>query len=328
MHHVTLPFTKRSARITQLLREWVNFVRLLSGREDAKIISKYFGAIRLLMFKTLEKINTPPKPFEFYTAEDLWTDEYTSQQMLSFHLNAEIDVSSRNAAFIESSVEWIVSYFKIGSASKIIDFGCGPGLYTTRLAGKHANVTGIDFSKRSIEYARKTAAEEGLNIEYINQNYLEFEPDTHFDLIFMIFCDFCALSPDQRKKMLEKFYTILAPGGSILLDVYSLPAYEEREETAIYETNLMHSFWSPNKYYGFLNTFKFEHEKVVLDQYTIIEPDRKRTVYNWLQYFSPDSLENEFKECGFSIHDFYANVAGEPFDPENQDFAVVATVDR
>ena len=53
------------------------------------------------MFEKLEKINERPKPFEFYTARDLWTDEHTSKQMLSLHLNEEIDVSSRNIAFVE-----------------------------------------------------------------------------------------------------------------------------------------------------------------------------------------------------------------------------------
>ena len=47
------------------------------------------------MFEQLEDINTRPKPFEFYTAADLWADEYTSSQMLAYHLNTEIDVSSR-----------------------------------------------------------------------------------------------------------------------------------------------------------------------------------------------------------------------------------------
>ena len=105
------------------------------------------------MFEELEKINTRPKPFEFNTTSDLWTDEYTSKQMLSFHLNEKVDISSRNAAFIEQSVEWIASYFNIGAGTKIADFGCGPGLYTTRLAKIQADVTGIDFSERSIEYA-------------------------------------------------------------------------------------------------------------------------------------------------------------------------------
>ena len=276
------------------------------------------------MFEKLEKINTRPKPFEFYTASDLWTDEHASEQMLSFHLNEEIDVSSRNAEFINRSVEWISSHFNVGAGTKIADFGCGPGLYTTRLAKKQADVTGIDFSKRSIQYAQEVATRNGLPIHYINQNYLEFETDDRFHLVLMIMCDFCALSPTQRKKMLTKFHAFLKPGGSVLLDVYSLKAFEQREETAMYEGNLLNGFWSLNRYYGFLNTFKYGEEKVVLDKYTLIEAARTRTVYNWLQYFSTEALEREFVECGFSVDKLYSDVAGSPFDPETTEIAVVA----
>ena len=72
------------------------------------------------MFEELEKINERPEPFQFYTASDLWTDEHTSKQMLSYHLNEAIDVSSRNAEFIHRSVEWIASEFNIGKDFKII----------------------------------------------------------------------------------------------------------------------------------------------------------------------------------------------------------------
>jgi cyclopropane fatty-acyl-phospholipid synthase-like methyltransferase len=276
------------------------------------------------MFEELEKINTRPKPFEFYTASDLWTDDYTSKQMLSFHLNGEIDVSSRNAAFIDRSVEWITTHFRVGVGTKIADFGCGPGLYTTRLAQKQADVTGIDFSKRSIQHAREVATKEGLSIHYVNKNYLEFETDDRFHLILMIMCDFCALSPTQRKKMLTKFHDFLEHGGFILLDVYSLNAFEQRKEATTYETNLLNGFWSTSKYYGFLNTFKYEREKVVLDKYTIVEPERTRTIYNWLQYFRPAELEREFAECGLTVDEFYSDVAGSPFNSENKEFAVVA----
>ena len=276
------------------------------------------------IFELLEKINHKPKPFEFYTASDLWTDEHTSKQMLSFHLDKEIDVSSRNAAFIDQSVTWISSHFKIGPGTKIADFGCGPGLYASRLAKRQASVTGIDFSKSSIEYAKQIANKEGLRIDYINQNYLEYETDENFDLIIMIMCDFCALSPAQRKEMLTKFHKMLNPDGSILFDVYSLNAFVKRQETAIYETNLLNGFWSDKKYYGFLNTFKYEKEKVVLDKYTIIEESRIREVYNWLQYFSPKELERELNESGFAIEDFYSDVAGSPYDLQSDELAVVA----
>ena len=90
------------------------------------------------------------------------------------------------------------------------------------------------------------------------------------------------------------------------------------------EANQLDDFWSANRYYGFLNTFKYEKENVVLDKYTFIEADRTRTVYNWLQYFSPEKLKREFLECGFSVDDLYSDVTGTPFDPKTNEFAVVA----
>jgi SAM-dependent methyltransferase len=276
------------------------------------------------MFEELEKINERPEPFQYYTASDLWTDEHTSKQMLSFHLNEAIDVSSRNMKFIDRSVEWITSEFNIGGNIRIADFGCGPGLYATRLAKLGANVTGIDFSGGSIKYAKEVADREQLNISYVNQNYLEFETEERFDLVLMIMCDFCALSSTQRKKILSKFYRILKPCGSVLLDVYSLAAFEQKKEVAAYEVNQLNGFWSPNKYYGFINTFKYHEEKVVLDKYTIIESDRTRQVYNWLQHFTPQDLEREFLAAGFSIKGLYSDVAGTPYDRKSGEFAVIA----
>jgi SAM-dependent methyltransferase len=276
------------------------------------------------MFEELVKINERPGPFEFYTAHDLWTDEHRSAQMLSFHLNESIDVCSRNVEFINRSVEWIASKFNIGKNTKIADFGCGPGLYTTRLAKRLANVTGIDFSGRSIEYAKAVAAREQLSISYVEQNYLNFETQDRFDLILMIMCDFCALSPTQRKEILSIFARTLKPGGSVLLDVYSLAAFDQREEVAAYEVNLLNGFWSPNKYYGFLNSFKYDEEKVTLDKYTIVESGRTRTVYNWLQYFAPEDLKREFLDAGFSVEELYSDVAGSLFDSKSSEFAVIA----
>ncbi len=276
------------------------------------------------MFKELKEIYSRPATFQFYTADELCANEHTSKQMLEYHLNESIDVSSRNKDFIEQSVEWIASHFGVGKSTEIADFGCGPGLYTTRLADRGVIVTGIDFSKNSIEYAKEVAAEKGLKINYVHANYLEFETEKSFDLTIMIMCDFCALSPEQRGVMLSKFHSLLKPGGSVLLDVYSLNSFNEKEESATYELNQLFGFWSPDDYYGFVNTFKYEDEKVMLDKYTIIEESRKRVVYNWLQYFSEESLKKEFKENGFNVEEVYSDVSGKTFNPESPEIAIVA----
>jgi hypothetical protein len=73
-----------------------------------------------------------------------------------------------------------------------------------------------------------------------------------------------------------------------------------------------------------LNTIKYHAEKVILDKYTIIESERTRQVFNWLQYFSPEDLEREFGAAGFRVTGIYSDVAGNPYDPKSSEFAVVA----
>ena len=276
------------------------------------------------MFKELKEITTRPAPFQFYTAYELWTNEHTSKKMLEYHLDETNDLSSRNKDFIECSVEWIVSRFGVDKNTEIADFGCGPGLYTTRLAERGAIVTGIDFSENSIKYATHVAEQKKLNIDYVLTNYLDFETTNSFDLIMMIMCDFCVLSPEQRKTMLSKFHSLLKPGGSVLLDVYSLNSFNQKEESASYELNQLNGFWSPEDYYCFVNTFKYEKEKVTLDKYTIIEESRKRVVYNWLQHYSKGALIKEFEENGFKVEELYSDVAGKAITPESKEIAIKA----
>jgi SAM-dependent methyltransferase len=295
-------------------------------RSNSLLVPVFWMTIRRLkLFQELERINQRPRPFETYTAADLWTDEHTSARMLDLHLDGSVDVSSRQTQFIDRSVEWIASRFEVGRETKIADFGCGPGLYTSRLARRGARVTGIDFSPRSIDYAKQVAALEHLDIHYVTQDYLDFDTEERFDLVLMIMCDFCALNPAQRGRMLSKFHRILKRGGSVLLDVYSITDFEQIRETATYAPNMFDGFWSPQDYFCFKNTFRYPAERVVLEKYTVVEMERTRTVYNWFQYFTPESLKQEFLESDLSTEEFYSDVAGTPYQPQSREFAVVAT---
>jgi len=276
------------------------------------------------MFEDLEKIHSRPAPFEFYTAASLWTDDYRAEQMLRFHLDDSIDVSSRNGAFLDRSAAWITQTFELGPGKALCDFGCGPGLYTSRLAQSGAQVTGVDFSRNSIEYARNQARSAGLPITYVNADYLEFTTEQRFGLITMIMCDFCALGPAQRQKLLAIWHALLAEGGAILLDVYSMAAFAERHEAHYCEKNQLNHFWHAQDYYAFVNTFKYDQDAVVLDKYCIV-PARgeTETVYNWLQYFSPDNLSDELAQAGFLIDQVFGDVAGGSFSPQQHEFAAV-----
>lgn len=63
---------------------------------------------------------------------------------------------------------------------------------------------------------------------------------------------------------------------------------------------------------------------MVLDKYTISKAERSRTIYNRLQYFSPEDLEREFMECGFTIENYYSDVSGTPSSLQSREFALIA----
>jgi len=275
------------------------------------------------VFSVLESVHRKPEPFSVYTASELWTDEHTSEQMLAYHLDGEINLSSRRTSFIDRSVLWMKTHFKLSGSSRIIDFGCGPGLYTSRFARFGADVHGIDFSPRSIEYARESATKENLRVTYAEANYLNHHPEGTFDLITMIMCDFCALSPTQRAAILARFKEHLSEQGRIILDVYSLRAFADKQEVSVCEKNQLNGFWSADPYFGFVTSFKYDDEKVSLDKYTIVERNRQREIYNWLQYFTPKSLEREAHAAGLKVDEVHGDVAGSPYDADATEFAVV-----
>jgi len=280
------------------------------------------------MFGELERINRRPAPYSCRTIEELWTDPHISEQMLRYHLDPSVDAASRPGELIDRAVDWISRTFALGEASGLVDLGCGPGLYTNRLARTGAAVTGVDFSSRSIAYAREVAERDGLPARYVHANYITWNPEDRFDLALMIYRDYGAMAPDDRRQLLGRVRAMLEPGGAFLLDLASLAALADQEEVSAYAPELMSGFWSAEPYYGFLNTFVYPEARVSLDRYEIVEPDRTRTFCNWTQYYDPDSLADELAADGFAVTELLGDVAGAPYDPASHEFAVVARPSR
>ncbi|MCP4573842.1 MAG: methyltransferase domain-containing protein [bacterium] len=269
-------------------------------------------------------LQKPPLPFEPYTAETLWDDDHISRHMLAHHLDTDSEPASRPHGFIERSARWISDRFALDSGRRVADLGCGPGLYATRFAASGAAVTGVDFSRRSIAFARQSASEQGLAIDFVRADYLDSPLDPGYDLVTLVYCDLCALGPDRRRQLLRSCRDLLTDDGSLLLDVFSLQAFAGRQESASHGYRFMDGFWAPGAYWCFTSTHMYDPEHVVLDRYTIVEPRRIRRVYNWLQYFSRESLTAEFADCGLRVEEWYGNVAGADFDEEGDVMAVVA----
>ncbi len=278
------------------------------------------------MFELLEKINRRPEPYEFYTTPDMWNDPYVSGQMLKYHLMEDVDLASRNMDFIDRSANWIINEFKIGNETSVCDFGCGPGLYTARFAGTGADVTGIDLSESSIEYALKESLRNDLPVNYVIANYLEYDTNKKFDLITLIFCDFCVLNPKQRDILLAKFVKLLQPNGKLLVDVSTHHYFYNVEPTYNYEYVKANGFWSAESHYVFNHTFKYDGKKLLLNKHAIIEKNRTREFFNWLKCYSLPELRDLFSRHGLEITNCFGNIAGDSLNDDSNEMAVIAEV--
>ncbi|GAK82687.1 hypothetical protein JCM19238_230 [Vibrio ponticus] len=277
------------------------------------------------MFKKLEQATVKPTVWSQYTADVLWTDAHIAQQMLSYHLNPDIEAASRSFAFIDQSVAWLISEANLDANSKTIDFGCGPGLYTQRLKSHGiGTVVGLDFSSNSLNYATQQAQSANLDIEYHLGNYLDYSDTRKFDLISLVMCDFCALNPTQRSQLLAKFKTLLEPNGTIALDVYTTTRFAKQVESVNVEKNSMFGFWSAQDYWCIKSSFNYHPEAVTLDQYVICQDESEWRVYNWLQHFNLEMLSEELAAHDLVIKASYADLKGSPFI-DGDEMAVLIT---
>ncbi|MFC0877864.1 class I SAM-dependent methyltransferase [Saccharicrinis sp. FJH2] len=230
----------------------------------------------------------------------MWTDQHISKQLLEIHLNPEIDLASRKMSTIQETANWILNTQKEKGKLNILDLGCGPGLYSEIFARKGHCVTGVDISKNSIVYAQKSAKDKNLDIEYINDSYLEIEPESDkFDLVLLIYTDLGVLLPEDRDMLLKMIYRILKNEGAFIFDVISDNLLEQKATPKSWEVNKI-GFWKNSPYVALSESFLYKEQKVILYQHLIIDSeDRIKTYRFWTHFFNTEELKLMLKKHGF-----------------------------
>ena len=269
-------------------------------------------------------ITLQQRPTPFTPGEPLfWDDPHISKQMLAAHLNPEIEAASRRPETIDRSVKWLIESLCLETGDSILDLGCGPGLYASRLAQAGMRVTGIDYSHRSIEYATQYAKENNLDITYRYENYLDLGDENQYDVAMLIYGDFCPLDPAQRSMLLQNVHRALKPGGKFVLDVSTRECrkiHSNRNRWRALETG----FWKPGPHLLLEEGFDYPEQSIWLDQFIVIEIDGKVSVYrNWFQNYTPDTIIAELTQGCFSVESIWRDLAGSPYTTQGEWIGVI-----
>ena len=275
--------------------------------------------------KVIELLKYTQKP-ELYEPGNaqMWTDPHISQQLLEVHLSDQTDLASRKTDTIDRTVEWILSNCN-NNGMKILDLGCGPGLYSERFAQKDHSVTGIDFSANSINYAVSEAHIKSLDITYLCQDYTNLAlPEKQFDLVILIYADFCPLLPVQREQLIHGIKKVLKPGGLFIFDFSNDINIHNKVGSRNWET-AEQGFWMSKPYFALSDSFLYETEKVVMYQHIIIDEEDKIHLYRfWHHFFSDSDLRSMLSKHGFNEISFHSNIipGGDGYESEDITFCI------
>ncbi len=276
-----------------------------------------------MLFDELTAIFGKPKVYEHSNSTELWNNPHISKQMLALHLDPDADPASRNRKFMDESIAWLAAKAGINSRSRILDLGCGPGLYTAEFAAKGAKVTGIDVSENSIGYAVKTAREKALDIEYVNGDYVVVDFPGQYDLVTIIYDDYCVLKPGDRRTLLKKVLHALGDDGLFVFDVLSRNYFDETPEKQSCTHHESGGFWYPEEHFVFEQIVKYEDEKVILQKNTVIGKGDSFTICNYLKCFETDEILRELSENGFRTLEYFSDISGRAYDGHSKEIALV-----
>ncbi len=154
-----------------------------------------------------------------------WDDPHISKSMLEAHPEQTHDGASRRSTEVEKTVHHLIASGLLKTGDRILDLGCGPGLYSSRLCVEGIKVTGIDLSQKSIDYAGIQAEKEGLDLEYICADFFDIEYEGIFDAVLQVYGEICTFSDERRDYLLSLIHRSLKDSGIFIFDVSTKQAW-------------------------------------------------------------------------------------------------------
>lgn len=255
-----------------------------------------------------------------------WSDPAFSKRMLWEHLSQKHDAASRRFTIIEKQVAWIHRELLLGKPAKILDLGCGPGLYASRLAKLGHECVGIDFSPASIAYAVEQARVARLPCLYRQEDMRLADFGMGYGLAMLIFGEFNVFSPSDAKAILLKVHRALADNGLFLLEPHTFEAIREMGQQPRTWYSADNGLFSDRPHICLSESFWDAERRVATERYFIIDALTGQVTRHAAstQAYTQEEYVSLLHECGFGDIILYPSLMGATDEPQKGLIAIVA----
>jgi SAM-dependent methyltransferase len=258
----------------------------------------------------LDIVNRQSVPEPWSEGDNIpWHEEKFSARMLNEHLSQDHDAASRRFEIVDKFVDWVHHSVLSGKPTKILDLGCGPGLYSNRLAQLGHTCVGIDYSPASIAYAKQQAKNQELDCTYLHQDLRIAEYGEGFSLVILIYGEFNVFRSDDARNILQKTHHALAPDGLLLLEPHTFEIVRKFGETPSSWEAISMGLFSDKPHLVLNESIWNAESKTASRRHFIIDAasgDATRYAQT-LQAYTDEEYRAFLLECGFDNIKFYSS---------------------
>jgi SAM-dependent methyltransferase len=267
----------------------------------------------------------PPAPWD--EGDNIpWNEPGFSARMLKEHLSQRHDAASRRSETIERHVHWIHQSFLQNASGSILDLGCGPGLYTSRLAKLGHTCFGIDYSPASIAYARQQATEQSLACSYEGGDVRSVDFGAGHTLVMMIYGEINVFRRADALHILRKAWSSLATGGVLLLEPHTFEAIYRRGTATANWSSSPGGLFSETPHLVLTENFWHAEESIATTRYFVIDTETATTTRfaQSMQAYDLEAYVALISSAGFSIIGRWPSLTGIPDATADDFFALAA----